>query len=302
MAKRISRRELIGTGAAAASAMALSRLTEAAPHPNKVATFAFMTDCHLPATGQNERIVKAFEKVQSDSRNPEFIVFGGDNVFAVDGKSSKEGEAQFTNWQKALKENVSLPCYHVIGNHDICNDPAEGEDDPRAGKGFALEAFAIPHRYYSFDKANWRIVILDTFHRDGCHVDSEQLEWVKSEMRDVRKNVLLVSHAPILTVTSYIESSTHKNGAFHVPAGWMTANAAKLRDEFRSFPNIRLALSGHMHQIDRVEFDHLTYICGGAVSGAWWNGDYYHFPPAYIIVELYDDGSFAHKTVYWEKS
>ncbi len=301
MANTISRRNLIGYGATTAGYLALDRLTATEPHAHKVATFAFLTDCHLPAAGENERFIKAIERVQADPRKPEFIVFGGDNVFAVDGRSSKDATAQFSNWQDVLKKKLTLPCFHVIGNHDICDEAPEGETDHRAGKGYALEAFNIPHRFYSFDKANWRIIVLDTFHRDGCHVDDEQLAWVKGEMGDVRKNILFVSHAPILTVTSFMETSTHKNGAFHVPAGWMIANAAKLRDEFRNFPNVRLAISGHMHQIDRVEFDHVTYVCGGAVSGAWWKGDYYHFGPAYIIVELYDDGSFAHKTVYWER-
>lgn len=300
MTNKLTRRELLTAGAATAGAFAFSR-SLGSEHPHKVATFAFMTDCHLPATGQDDRLARAFEKVQNDSRKPEFIVFGGDNVFAVDGMSSKAAEAQFSNWQRMVKANVSLPTYHVIGNHDICDDPNEGQDDPRAGKGYALEAFQIPYRFFSFDKANWRIIVLDTFHRDGCKIDEEQLTWIKKEMADPKKHIALVSHAPILTVTSFIERSVSKNGEFHIPAGWMIGNAAQMREELRAFPNVRLSLSGHMHQIDRVEFDHVTYICGGAVSGAWWKGDYYHFGPAYLIVELYDDGSFSHNTIYWEK-
>ncbi|MCA9285344.1 MAG: hypothetical protein KDA22_09030 [Phycisphaerales bacterium] len=63
-----------------------------------------------------------------------------------------------------------------------------------------------------------------------------------------------------------------------------------------------LILRGHMHRIDRVEVDGVTYICDGAVSGNWWKGgpgqrDGSWAREGYGIVDLNLDGTFAHEYV-----
>jgi hypothetical protein len=54
-----------------------------------------------------------------------------------------------------------------------------------------------------------------------------------------------------------------------------------------------------MHQIDRCDFDRVSYVCGGAVCGNWWDGAFHRFPPAYLIFDLERDGAFKHRTVFW---
>ncbi|MHC4257500.1 MAG: metallophosphoesterase, partial [Planctomycetota bacterium] len=66
---------------------------------------------------------------------------------------------------------------------------------------------------------------------------------------------------------------------------------------FKDRPNVKLALSGHMHLIDRVDIRQTSFICDGAVSGSWWQGDYHGFDEGYGLVDLYDDGSFEHQYV-----
>jgi predicted phosphodiesterase len=72
------------------------------------------------------------------------------------------------------------------------------------------------------------------------------------------------------------------------------------RELFLKHPNVRLALSGHNHMLDDCTIDHVTYICGGAVSGAWWGGDYEHFPPAFVIIDLLPNGSAIRQIIYYE--
>jgi hypothetical protein len=59
-------------------------------------------------------------------------------------------------------------------------------------------------------------------------------------------------------------------------------------------------LSGHQHWLDKCELDRVSYLCGGAVSGAWWGGEYEGFPPAFLILDLNADGTFRSETVFWE--
>ena len=69
---------------------------------------------------------------------------------------------------------------------------------------------------------------------------------------------------------------------------------------FYKHPQVRLALSGHQHMVDCCRLDRVTYICGGAVSGGWWEGDYQHFGPVFLIFDLKPDGTFDHQEIYWE--
>jgi len=46
---------------------------------------------------------------------------------------------------------------------------------------------------------------------------------------------------------------------------------------------------------DRIEYNGVTYLCNGAVSGNWWRGAYQECEPGYALLDLYDDGTFEHR-------
>jgi hypothetical protein len=50
-------------------------------------------------------------------------------------------------------------------------------------------------------------------------------------------------------------------------------------------------LSGHAHQHEVLDYLEVRYVNSGAVSGNWWNGAYMDFPPAYVLIDLYEDGT-----------
>ena len=60
---------------------------------------------------------------------------------------------------------------------------------------------------------------------------------------------------------------------------------------------MKLCISGHIHLIDRVDYNNITYLCNGAVCGKWWRGTYQESPPGYALIDLYNDGSFAHQYI-----
>ena len=258
--------------------------------PKRSLRIVLLTDIHLPVQGQNERVARCLERAMKE--NPDVFLFGGDNVMNVDGVKEADADAQFANFKSVVMDRLKgKETLSVIGNHCIW----DGKKDK------AMAAYGMPSRYYRRDRGGWRLLMLDTFFGDHtCKVDEEQMEWLAKETADTKNPVLLLGHAPILTVTSFIEKAVPKNGGFAVPNHWQTANLQALRDLFYERPNVRLALSGHMHQIDRVDFDRVAYICGGAVSGSWWNGAYYKFPPAYLVFDLEPNGKFTHRVVYWE--
>jgi hypothetical protein len=47
-----------------------------------------------------------------------------------------------------------------------------------------------------------------------------------------------------------------------------------------------------MHLLDRVEYNGVTYLCNGAVSGNWWKTEMHEQTKAgYALFDLYDDGT-----------
>ena len=267
---------------------------------------AFLTDSHLPGSpAENGRMTRMLERVQGQRDKPELIVFGGDNVMAVDDDDEKNtiasAQAQFDNWVDKVMKRLAFPSVSVIGNHDIFwkDGAATKSVDPKAR---ALKAYAMPNRYYSHQAGGWKFLLLDTFHADGCRIDREQLQWLERELATGTEPVALVSHAPILTVTGFLEPKVEQSdGRYILPSGWMVSDVDKLKALFLRHPRIKLALSGHMHQVDRVDYQGVAYLCGGAVSGNWWDaGKYIGFGPAYVMVDLYADGTFRHEVVFWE--
>lgn len=245
-----------------------------------------------------ELIDRAFGRANREK--PDVFLFGGDNVMAVDGGKTREvADAQFGEWKRALSTHVKRPAMHVIGNHDIWGWPSA--ESPDAGKKLAIETFSMPKRYYEEAHGGWRFFLLDSFHPEGCLIDEEQMGWLKERLSATREPVVIVTHAPILSVTHFLEKGTLAPNGWAVPASWQTRNTIELRDLLLDVKRPVLALSGHMHQIDRVEFRNVTYVCGGAVSGAWWAGSYLGFAPAFLTLDLLRDGTFEVQTIAWEE-
>lgn len=258
----------------------------------------FFTDAHLPFEDtlarvsndkfhHQERIRTAFDR--ANDFKPEVYIFGGDNVFAVDqpndgGHLPDNVKGQFSNWQKVVREKVRVPHHSVIGNHDIWHARPKGEE-PKAA---AIAGYEMPSRYYSWTQGGWKFLMLDVFGISGSPLDKEQLAWLHDELK-TDLPTCVVTHAPIFGPSVQLVG-----GGIGPIRAW--------RDLFRSNPNVRLALSGHNHMVDVVQLDRVTYICGGAVSGGWWEKDYENFPPAFIILDLYPNGEIEQQIVYYEQT
>lgn len=285
----------VGVGTAAVAVGVNAVRAEPAGAPLRV---AFLTDTHLP-TDRPEvapRVAKLIEEIQAAPQPPQLFLFGGDNVMNIDGRGTTEDNArgQMSLWKKTVMDRLRVPSLSVIGNHDIWWNAGEGKE-----KELAVEHFRMPQRYYADSHGGWRFVMLDTFHKAGCELDDPQWEWLEAELAAHKEPTVVVTHAPILSATHFLEPSIEKGHTYQVPAGWSPKGVVRFRQLFRKFPQVKLALSGHMHTIDRVEVDTATYVCGGAVSGAWWKGEYLDFPPSWHELLLNPDGTWSRTIRPW---
>jgi 3',5'-cyclic-AMP phosphodiesterase len=270
-----------------------------------VLRIAHMTDFHALLYGAaTDGMIKAFRQAQSLADPPDIILNTGDSVMDSLEVDKSKTEAQWEVYNSIIKAEAKVPVYHAIGNHDVwgwaVSDPAV-KNDPRYGKEMAVEKLSLSNRYYSFDLAGWHFVVLDSTHLPNevskhpyiGKIDDEQFQWLTGDISTVSPAVpvCIVSHIPILAACEYFDGPNEDGGNWTVPAAWMHIDARRFRSLFLQHPNIKLCLSGHTHQYESLDYLGVRYITSGAVCGNWWRGAYMDFPPAYVMVNLYDDGS-----------
>lgn len=275
----------------------------------RVLRLAHLTDIHVqPELRADEGLESCLRHVTERKDRPDLILNGGDCVMDSFGQDAARTKTQWDVWDHVWRDFHAVPAHHAIGNHDVWgwNKKSSGTtgEEPLYGKRQAMDRLGLGERYYFFDRAGWRFVVLDsTFpHGEGgytARLDDTQFAWLTALLADTpaATHVLVLSHIPILCACALFDGENEKSGDWVIPGAWMHIDARRIKDLFFRHPNVRLALSGHIHLRDRLDYNGVTYLCNGAVCGNWWRGNYHETPPGYALVDLYDDGSFANEYV-----
>jgi 3',5'-cyclic-AMP phosphodiesterase len=305
MKKELTRRDFLrNMSVAALGAAAFTPFDTFANHPQnrrRVLRIAHLTDVHVqPEKSAPEGMARALQHAQSLSDKPDIIFNGGDSIMDALKADKARTKTQWQVWQSVLKNECSLPVVHCIGNHDVWGwkmKEAVIRQNQFYGKQWAMDEFGLTARYYSFDKAGWHFIVLDSTHaaKGGyiAKLDEEQFVWLQDDLKKTpaATPVCVLSHIPIICFCSFFDGDNEKSGDWQVPGAWMHIDARRIKDVLRQHANVKICLSGHIHLQDDVTYLGVKYLCNGAVSGNWWDGAYQEFPPAYAVVDLYDDGS-----------
>ncbi|MFF5380255.1 metallophosphoesterase family protein [Pedobacter suwonensis] len=264
-----------------------------------VLRLAHLTDVHLKNQfNAPARFARCLHHLQSQSPKVDLILNGGDIVFDMNKENIGAINGQWKLVQETMKNECSIPVSYCLGNHDIWwNEDSKGE--VFYGKKYAMDKLQLVKPYYSLIQNGWKIIMLDSTHLDIDNtwyigkLGDEQFNWLKNELENTGKTMpmMVMSHIPILTALLMIEDDVVNK--WTMLGGDMHTDTAKIIHLFYSHPNVRLCLSGHLHMRDKVVYNNVTYICNGAVSGAWWEGNRRETAPGYGIIDLYADGSFA---------
>lgn len=273
--------------------------TKTVHKPNKrVLRIAHLTDVHLHDKNRAPQVfAKCLNLVQQMEDRPDMIFNGGDTIFDALGADKASVEKQWELWDSVTRQENDLPIVHCIGNHDVWG--AGAKTDPLYGKQYALEKMGLLKPYYSLEKAGWKFIVLDSTHpvNGGWYtgkLDDEQFDWLGSELENTPPDrpVMVMSHIPILTATGFY-AGNEKNGNWVVPGSWMHIDFNRIKTLFLKHKNVKLCVSGHMHLLDHVVYNGVTYCCNGAVSGNWWGNEYYFETHAgFALIDLYDDSTF----------
>lgn len=310
-----SRREFlraaaVGVGATLASGCASLRMTgKSSPRRGSIRV-AHLTDFHIQPELEGVRgVATCLHHAQSLQRKPDLIINTGDSVFETLHESRARTQQLWDLWGTTLKNECSVPIEHCIGNHDIwgwakARSGTTGSE-PGWGKQWAMDALGLAKPYHAIDRGAWKIIMLDSVQpaAEGIwetRLDVEQFAWLESELNATKKPVLIGSHVPIVSPSTLLDpgkiGGTPEAPALAVRRCHM--DVKRIGALFASHPNVKLCVSGHLHQIDRAEYNGVTYITNPAVCGDWWKGKHRGlFGEMYTVIDLHADGTFEYEHV-----
>jgi Icc protein len=264
---------------------------------------AHLTDVHLKDKWDAPaRFARCLHQVQQQP-NVDMILNGGDIVFDMNKESLDTINTQWKLWHATIKSECSLPMHYILGNHDIWWNEND-KDQALYGKQFSIDQLQLASPYYSFVKNGWKFILLDSVHLDIDNtwyvgkLGDGQFAWLENELNNTPSAmpVLVMSHIPLLTATNLVDDDVAVN-KWEILGGEMHTDISKIATLFYKHANVKLCLSGHIHLRDKVVYNNVTYLCNGAVSGAWWEGNKRETAPGYGLIDLYADGTFDEQYV-----
>jgi len=309
----MKRRDLIKKVGFAAGTVALNNTVMAASiasekKKQRVLKIAHITDVHIrPEYNAVSRFKRCLEMVKN--QKPDMILNGGDSIYAADYNDIKKERVVelWSCWKSSVEIVKDIPMYSVLGNHDMW---WQGKGDELYGKPGVLKMLGLENNYYSFDKNGWHFIMLDSNHPTSPGMlDDKQWNWFVEDVQNNSQNkpTLIMSHYPLLSCTGITDNKPDFIGPFKVSGSYNHLDIMKFIEVFNKNKNIKVCLSGHIHLLDKVWYNDVSYLCNGAASGFWWEpGDdgksaYKQTVPGYSILNLYADGSFDDEYIKYEQ-
>jgi 3',5'-cyclic-AMP phosphodiesterase len=309
---KISRRDFISRTALCAGGLVAGLRVAAATPSDPPATgplrFVFATDSHLMVNNRlrsEEGIVAALTAIESISPKPEFILFGGDLTHESPELDFPAAEQLLDRFLKIWRDQTGVQTYFTFGNHDLVGtkNPSLDRTDPRFGKGLYKMRLSLDRDYYTFRKAGWRFIVLDDVvpNTDGSYVGEfppDQLTFLHTELAtEPGTPTILVCHIPSVSVLPNLGEAgktIDQGNSIETPASLVAHNAAQLHGLLtETKANVRAVFAGHLHHLEQIQIDGISYINGGAVCGNWWKGAQNGCPEGFLLVDLTSDGNIA---------
>ena len=309
---RISRREFVSRVAVLTGGLTAGlRVDQAAASEESNSNslrVVFATDSHLMVNNQlrsEDGLKAALLAIEDLKPKPELILFGGDLTHESPELDFPAAEQLIDRFLKVWQDHTDVPTCYTFGNHHLVGtkNASVNHDDPRFGKGLYRMRLGLERTYYAFRNSGWRFIVLDDVlpEPDGSYVGQfaeEQLAFLRNELRtDAQTPTVLCGHIPSVSVLPNlsINGATKANGAqFDTPASLVAQNTSDLHQVLtETAGNVKLVLAGHLHHLEQVQIDGLSFINGGAICGNWWKGAQKGCPEGFTVLDLSSDGRVA---------
>ncbi len=247
-------------------------------------SFVHFTDLHIqPELSAAEGCRRCVERI--NALKPAFAISGGDLVFDACEVPYARAEKVFDLYAETVKP-LRMPVYSAIGNHDLFGVSSKSGIAPNAPH-FGKQIFEerIGKRYSAFRYRGWHFVLLDSIGSKGGrdfvgHVDAEQLEWLKGELRGTRGKLIVVTHVPLVSGVMQVVEDPWKSSETY-----LVTNAREVLEIL--WPHEPVAvLQGHTHIRETLHYRGCQFITSGAVCGNWWKGPRESHPEGFGVLTV----------------
>jgi 3',5'-cyclic-AMP phosphodiesterase len=302
----LSRRQFLHSGASSLLLPAvMTPVVSATASEVKPFNFVFLTDPHIqPELRAVEGVKQCFAKVNTLETAPEFVITGGDLIMDALEVGPERVHEQWKLWDEVMKL-LPMRAYHTIGNHDVCGWSKKALVKPNEqdyGKKEFADRYGKGQTYQSFDHVGWHFIILDSIGQEPDleykgWIDDDQLTWLKGDLEKTGRQtpIILVTHIPFFSVWHQVLLGPKVD----IGGKALVGNVFEFRKMLNAY-NIKLVLSGHGHILERIKFDKVTYLQGGAVSGLWWKGPVQGNPEGFLQITCHPDGHFEDQYVSYD--
>lgn len=191
----------------------------------------------------------------------DFVIHTGDVVYNIDENASPY-VAYMLKWYLPFAPLLKqMPVYPVVGNHDVeaaawwngvpfYYTVFPPFDEPRPEPSGSAER----RQWYAFGYRDVQFVMLDTQTFYGEEGRAEQEAWLTGRLTDPRyAHTIVTFHVPPYT------SGRHTRDGLPVQQAWAPLFETS---------NVRLVLSGHDHNYERLTLNGITYVVSGGGSGS----------------------------------
>lgn len=308
-AQSLSRRSFLhGVGGVAVGAGLTSYFAQAsaafqADPPTDGLRFVHLTDIHLmPRRNSDAGLAACLDAVERLDPKPQFIVAGGDQCDNLRANDIASGRQRLQRFKTIWDDHTDLPTYFCLGNHDPVGwrNRDVSRDDPLYGKQLVMDVLGMDRRFYSFAHGGWRVVVLDDVQQTESgfrgEFPQEQLDFLRGELDgDPDQPTIVVCHIPPISAEEFLGGKIRAGeDGWSVGYSRVAANPADLV-EVLGAGNVKCVLSGHIHHVEHIETHGQTFICGGAVSGNWWQGPLRGCPEGFGIVDCQPGGEYQYR-------
>lgn len=257
------------------------------PEVKEKFTFAYFTDVHLNKDNRGNGDV-ALRMALSDAKNKrvDFILFGGDNA-DTDALGDAEHTADSLHERfKSIVDEAGIPLYFTIGNHDRYYR-RNGETDTL---GFGLFEKYFGNTFGSFDHKGVHFITLNGLfpcEKGPYSVSPEEMEWLKSDLQKVGKEVPVVVSIHVLMLSLYypVVEGNFKGAD-------MICNTKDVFEVLNGY-NVQLVLQGHQHIYEQIQERNRWFVTAGAVSAYWWGGAFLETEEGYLLVRVDENNRFS---------
>lgn len=218
--------------------------------------FAVVTDIHFGPAGFHQGIQRkltqyatalttTFVETMNQEVRPALVLQLGDLIEDADVATDEEN---FTTGL-ALLNQLSMPLYHVIGNHDQMHFPL-------ASLPTRLGQDAL---YDSFDAEGVHFIALHSHLLSKgpirAHIDEEQLAWLQADLAQTALPTVVFTHY------SLADQSLAGNYWFAAhPDSCLLQNRHIVRQVLADSGKVKLVLNGHLHWNQLTMHDGIPYI------------------------------------------